>query len=130
MGDTNLISIKSVTEYHRMLGLPKPQHPLISVIDLKSFSIPFKEGTTNLVFDLYAISLKRNFYLKMKYGQQPHDFDEGTFFCMSPGQTIRIELEKGQVHDPSGWMILIHPDFLFNTTLAKTIKQYEFFSYR
>jgi len=26
-------------------------------------------------------------------------------------------------------MILIHPDFLWNTPLAKTIKQYEFFSY-
>lgn len=26
-------------------------------------------------------------------------------------------------------MILIHPDFLWNTSLAKTIRQYEFFSY-
>jgi AraC family transcriptional regulator, transcriptional activator of pobA len=29
----------------------------------------------------------------------------------------------------SGWMLLIHPDFLWNTSLAKTIKQYEYFDY-
>jgi AraC-like DNA-binding protein len=34
-----------------------------------------------------------------------------------------------EVKRPEGWMILIHPDFLWNTPLAKTIKQYEFFSY-
>jgi AraC family transcriptional activator of pobA len=29
----------------------------------------------------------------------------------------------------TGWMLLIHPDFLWNTPLAKTIKQYEYFDY-
>ena len=43
---------------------------------------------------------------------------------------LSVELEKSQVHEPSGWMILIHPDFLWNTSLAKTIKQYEFFGYQ
>ncbi len=28
------IHIKSVTEYHNLRGLPKPEHPLISVIHL------------------------------------------------------------------------------------------------
>lgn len=49
---------------------------------------------------------------------------------MSPGQVFGMEIEKGSVmHRPEGWMILIHPDFLWNTPLAKTIKQYEFFHY-
>jgi AraC family transcriptional regulator, transcriptional activator of pobA len=30
---------------------------------------------------------------------------------------------------PEGWMLLIHPDFLWNTSLAKIIKQYEYFDY-
>ena len=29
----------------------------------------------------------------------------------------------------TGWMLLIHPDFFWNTPLAKTIKQYEYFGY-
>jgi AraC family transcriptional activator of pobA len=67
---------------------------------------------------------------KFKYGQQASDFDEGVLFFMSPGQVFGVEFEKGSVmHRPEGWMILIHPDFLWNTPLAKAIKQYEFFNY-
>src|SRR5205085_2392284 len=29
----------------------------------------------------------------------------------------------------SGWMLLVHPDFLWNTPLARKIKQYEYFDY-
>lgn len=121
--------IKSITEYHHWLGLPKPEHPLISVIDLQSFKRPNKEELVRVIFDFYSVSVKKNFNAKMRYGQQPHDFDEGVLFCMAPGQVLSIQFEKGAIHEPSGWMILIHPDFLWNTPLAKTIRQYEYFSY-
>jgi len=123
------IRVKSITEYHRMVGLPKPEHPLITVIDIGSFSRPHVDGPFSILFDYYAISLKKNFHVKMKYGQQPHDFDEGVLSFMAPGQVLTINFEKGQKHNPSGWMIFVHPDFLWNTPLAKTIKQYEYFSY-
>jgi AraC-like DNA-binding protein len=121
--------IKSISEYHRLTGLPKPEHPLISVINLESVTRPPMDGPFSMIFDFYSISFKKNFNVKMKYGQQPHDFDEGTLHFMSPGQVLSVEFEKGQVHEPSGWMIFIHPDFLWNTPLAKTIKQYEYFNY-
>lgn len=73
--------------------------------------------------------MKRNFNAKVKYGQQECDFDEGIMFFMSPGQVLRIEVEKDALLQHSGWMLLVHPDFLWNTTLAKTIKQYEYFDY-
>jgi len=129
MTSAQTFRVKSITEYHRLVGLPKPEHPLISVIRLGTFERPAIEGPFTLIFDFYCISLKKNFNVKMKYGQQPHDFDEGVLHFMSPGQVLTVEFEKGQVHDPSGWMILIHPDFLWNTPLAKTIRQYEYFSY-
>jgi len=67
---------------------------------------------------------------KFKYGQQASDFDEGVLFFMSPGQVFGMDIEKGNIlHRPEGWIILIHPDFLWNTPLAKTIKQYEYFNY-
>jgi AraC family transcriptional activator of pobA len=31
--------------------------------------------------------------------------------------------------DLEGWMLFVHPDFLWNTSLAKKIKQYEYFGY-
>jgi len=48
---------------------------------------------------------------------------------MAPNQVFTMEVEKSEKLKPSGWVILIHPDFIWNTTLAKTIKQYEYFDY-
>lgn len=91
---------------------------------------PLAEGTFSLIYDFYSISMKRVKNAKFKYGQQSSDFDEGVLFFMSPGQVFSVDIEKGSaMHRPEGWMILIHPDFLWNTPLAKTIKQYEFFHY-
>jgi AraC-like DNA-binding protein len=120
---------KTITEYHRLMGLPKPEHPLISLIRMDTVTPPVTEGTFSLIFDFYSISLKRVYNAKFKYGQQSSDFDEGVLFFMAPGQVFGIELSESTRHRPEGWMILIHPDFLWNTSLAKTIKQYEFFSY-
>ena len=121
--------IKSITEYHRLLGLPKPEHPHISVIHIESFNAPPVEGPINLIFDFYCISLKRDLNARIKYGQQTCDFDEGVLFCMAPGQVWGLEFDEEATGTPSGWMILIHPDFLWNTPLAKNIKQYQYFSY-
>jgi len=121
--------IKTITEYHRLTGLPKPEHPLISVINIESIKTPPVDGSISLVFDFYSISLKRGFNARFKYGQQSYDFDEGVMFFISPGQVFGFELEKGSIQKPSGWMILVHPDFLWNTSLTKKIRQYEFFDY-
>jgi AraC-like DNA-binding protein len=120
--------IRSINEFHTLAGLPKPEHPLITIIDLEALKPPI-EGSYSRVFDFYSISLKKNFHLKMSYGQQPHDFDEGVLHFMAPGQVLTIHVEKDYVHNPSGWMILFHPDLLWNTPLARTIKQYEYFGY-
>src|ERR1019366_8213333 len=121
--------IKTISEYHQLMGLPKPEHPLISVINFESIKyLPYDESIS-LVFNFYSISLKRNFNGKMKYGQQEYDFDEGIMFFISPGQVFGIEVEKDEALKHSGWLLLIHPDFLWNTPLAKTIKHYEYFDY-
>jgi AraC family transcriptional activator of pobA len=67
--------VKSINEYHQFMGLPKPEHPLISVIDFESIKrLPYEESIS-VVFDFYSISLKKNFNAKLKYGQQEYDFD-------------------------------------------------------
>jgi AraC family transcriptional regulator, transcriptional activator of pobA len=123
------IRIKTISEYHQIMGLPKPEHPLVTVINFESIKkLPYSDSIS-LIFDFYSISLKRDFNAKMKYGQQQYDFDEGIMFFMSPGQVFGIEIEKGTTLKHTGWMLLVHPDFLWNTNLAKTIKNYEFFNY-
>ncbi|MDP9081695.1 MAG: AraC family transcriptional regulator [Bacteroidota bacterium] len=129
MASAQPLRIKTISEYHRVMGLPKPEHPLISVINFESIKyMPFEESIS-VVFDFYSISLKRDFNGRFKYGQQQYDFDEGLMFFISPGQVFGIEIEKGVALTHTGWMLLIHPDFFWNTHLAKTIKQYEYFSY-
>lgn len=121
--------IKSITEFHRVAGLPQPAHPLISVVDVSTVTPPVTEGYFSRIFDFYSISMKRMEEGRFQYGQQTSDFDEGVLFFMAPGQVFGIELDKAMTKRPTGWMILVHPDFLWNTPLAKSIKQYEFFDY-
>ena len=127
---TQLIQVKTISDFHRSAGLPKPENPLISVINLETMKRPTLDGTFSRVFGFYSISLKKNFHLKMRYGQQQHDFDEGALHFMAPGQVLTITYDKDQPHNPSGWMIFFHPDLLWNTSLAKNIKHYDFFGYK
>lgn len=129
MSNQQLFRFSTITEYHRAAGLPRPAHPLISVVRMDDITSPMAEGPFSLIYDFYSISLKKVQNVKFKYGQQACDFDEGVLFFMAPGQVFSVEIEKGATHRPGGWMILVHPDFLWNTPLAKTIKQYDFFNY-
>lgn len=129
MKNTQPYRFKTISEYHRVRGLPKPEHPLISVIDYKSIVHSMDNNPRSWVLDFYLISLKRDFSAKLRYGQQEYDFDEGVLFFISPGQVFRIEVDQVLASIKSGWILLIHPDFLWNTPLAKAIKEYEFFDY-
>jgi len=121
--------IHSISEFHRLRGLPKPEHPLISVVDYSAVQRPENISEVNWVLDYYSISLKRGIDGYLKYGQQDYDFNEGVMFFISPNQVFRIEAKDKAHEEKSGWMLLIHPDFLWNTSLAKSIQQYDFFDY-
>jgi len=64
--------------------------------------------------------------VKYSYGQQEYDFDEGILFFIAPNQVFSFEADDD--FKSSGSLLLIHPDFLWRTALAKTIKQYKFFN--
>jgi AraC family transcriptional activator of pobA len=122
------IRIKTVSQFHTLRGLPKPKHPLISVINFQDMAPALESGKQSLIFDFYMISVKRDMNHKYRYGQQDYDFDEGVMFCMAPHQILSVIREE-HGKNPSGWMMMIHPDFLWNTSLATAIKKYEFFDY-
>lgn len=131
MSNTKPYRVKSISEYHRLLGLPKPEHPLISAVNFDKVEHSQRNNSVNVVFDFYAVVLKHMKGIKYKYGQQYYDFeDDGALFFMSPNQVLSIEITEAEIPQKlSGWILLIHPDFIWNTSLAKNIKKYEFFDY-
>ena len=131
MAHTKPHRIKSISEFHRLRGLSKPANPLISVVTTDDFTKVPDQISMNVVFDFYFIALKRMKGVKYKYGQLHYDFeDDGILFFMSPNQVLQLEInEQVNTEKQSGWMLLIHPDFIWNTPLAKTIKEYDFFDY-
>jgi AraC-like DNA-binding protein len=130
MANNRPYRIKTISEFHHLRGLPPPEHPLISVINVEDIQKSAGEKPNLFVYDFYFIALKKNCAINMKYGQQQYDFDEGTMFFMSPNQVFGIEHSNNtQTEKRSGWMMFIHPDFLWNTSLARNIKRYEYFDY-
>lgn len=129
MASKELIRVKSISEFYKLKGLPKPEHPLISVIDYGAIECISEVNVKNWVFDFYHISIKRGLNAKLKYGQQQYDFDDGVMFFISPNQVFGIEPLPESTEKRSGWMLMIHPDFFWKTTLAQNIRKYNFFNY-
>lgn len=114
----------SLSEFHKMFGLPKPEHPLVSFIRLEDMTLPVEGLSENLVLDFYKIAYKDTIG-SAKYGQHHYDFGEGGLVFTAPGQVF----EKPKNNKTKGFLILLHPDVLLSYPLAKKIKQYGFFSY-
>ena len=123
--------LSTISDLHRLRGFPSPAHPLLSVVDLGTIKeLPSTEVTT-LVAEFYLIALKKGFHphVKTRYGQQAYDFDNGVLAFMAPGQIFSLEVDPAQTAPVAGWLLLVHPDFLWNTPLATKITQYNFFTY-
>jgi len=121
--------LRSIAEFHQFCNLPGPDHPLISLIDYSKVTYPFNESSVKWIQDFYTIGLKRNLNTKFNYGQQVYDFDSGILSFIAPLQFLKLEIDPQAVAEPTGWLLLIHPDFLWNTPLAKKIKSLDFFPY-
>lgn len=125
----NIHRFDSISEFHKLSGLPKPEHPLVSLVDYGKVDYQTDSDEISWVQNFYSVGLKRNINGKFKYGQQQYDFDEGLMSFVSPGQLVHIVINRSEEIKPTGFLLCIHPDFLWNTPLAKKIKQYDFFSY-
>ncbi|GLR19920.1 AraC family transcriptional regulator [Portibacter lacus] len=107
-----------------------PEHPLISLIDYSKINPTPEDNELKWVQEFYTISIKRNVIGKYRYGQQTYDFDEGLMTFFSPEQVISVKLIPEEAgNSPSGFILAIHPDFLFGTSLATNIKKYSFLNY-
>lgn len=122
--------IKSISEYHKLAGLPSPEHPLISLVNYSDVNYQYDGDEISLRSPYYTIALKHGVQGKMRYGHQAYDFDEGLMSFVAPGQVISVKAHYEEGSKPYGWLLLFHPDFLLKSPLADKIKQYDYFSYR
>ncbi|WP_440121467.1 helix-turn-helix domain-containing protein [Tenacibaculum sp. Ill] len=125
----SIIYIKSISQLMHAMGLSKPKHPLVGVVNLSEVSTQEAMSKVKIVNELYGITIKTKSISKVKYGRSVLDFDEGCLLGIAPGQAFEIEQEnkKGGL---AGWAIYFHSDFLENHPLADKITSYGFFDYQ
>lgn len=126
--ENNHPAFDSLSAAHRALGLPKPLHPLISLVNNANTQAGTAPPAGPHVLRFYKISYRPKLSGKLKYGQDYYDFDEGGLLFAAPNQVIGSSNDE-HTRECSLYTLLIHPDFLWNYPLAKKIKQYGFFSY-
>jgi len=120
-------AIRSISEFHRLLSLPEPRHPLVSVINLAESIFLEDDVWKGFVNRFYCIALKREAKGKIRYGQQHYDYDNGILSFTGPNQVQYLDLST--VECGSGYLLIFHPDFLLGHPLASNINSYNFFSY-
>ncbi len=119
-----IVKIESVDQFNAERG-QETLHPLVSVLDQsKSSSILEKQYRS----EIYIIFLKEAKSGRLKYGRNHYDYQDSTLLFIAPGQVFG-HTESSEPLQPSGWVLLFHPDFIRGTSLGRNIKNYHFFSY-
>lgn len=122
----NIIHINSIAEAHKLAGLQKQQHPLISVV--RSWpNVDVDLSQITITSELYIMSLK-GASGSLKYGKNNYDYQEGTLVFTAPKQALIFDADSNYDSD-SGWTIMFHPDLIRKSILATEIRQYTFFEY-
>lgn len=119
--------IDSINQWHRFMNLPAPEHPLISVVNFDVIDCYQTAEARAFFYNFYMVGIKKQCKGKIRYGQQPYDFDSGVMNFFAPGQVITSEIASSE--RLAGIWLMFHADFLRPYPLAKIIKEYGFFSY-
>lgn len=125
--DKKLIRFISISESHQAFGLPKPQHPLISLVHFNEQN-PFNTSMAPIydVLSFYKITLITHNNGRLKYGRDYYDYNEGSMIFLAPNQLVGSTEYNSRTYC---YILLIHPDFLLGHPLANKIRQYGYFAY-
>ena len=121
----------SIAEHNEALGLPAPEHPLISVVHTSTDN---PEGTLfckdirdiAISTDFYSVSIKKIISGEIAYGRTRYDFSNGSMIFTAPEQEIstsgvQVESEKR--------VLIFHQDYIRGHPIQEQIKKYHFFGY-
>lgn len=123
------ITIKSVEEAHRLLGLEEPLHPLVSVVHEDDLNLSLVPPEIKIQIDLFQVWLKDGMNCEVGYGRNSYDFSKGTLAFMKPGQILTSQNVMGKKHDFEGWVLVFHPDLIRKSDLGSHIHEYGYFDY-
>lgn len=120
---------KTLSSYLAYLGLPRPEHPMLSVFSSSAGgTLPCpRNSSPPITNDCYSISFKKHVKGKVTYGRTAYDFSNGALICIAPRQVL--QWDSSVVFEQKGFSINFHEDFLMGSDLAQRIKRYGFFSY-
>ncbi len=120
---------KTLSAYFKYLELPKPEHPMLSVLcsQENNFLPCPKKSSPPITSDCYTISLKKIIKGELNYGRTQYDFTNGTLIFMAPRQVMQWDNQAA--FEQKGFSINFHEDFIKGTELASKVKKYGFFSY-
>jgi AraC-like DNA-binding protein len=125
---SDFLQINTISELHKAFGYQKPNHPLVSVINLGKVEISENFLNFKIGAPFYNISLKTKTSQLFKYGREYFDFSEGVLLGIAPNQIIEID-ETSKKGDMEGWSLYFHPDLIRGYGLLDKISDYGFFSY-
>lgn len=116
---------KNISEYNRNNGLEAPANPLLHLIECAAVNrcdLMSEEFTA----DFYFIMFKKMKSGVILYGRTEYDHDNGSMSFIKPRQAMQfrdIELEE------SGFIVIIHEDYLHGHNLHNDMKKYGYFDY-
>lgn len=122
-----LFTIESIAMQHQLMGLPQPQHPLMSISRFDESTGATTTQTGSFTTRFYSIVIKRKCACRTRYGQNDYDYNQGMMSFFAPEQILSWNADDEM--PTTGWSISIHPDFLRGHILEQKIKEYGFFHY-
>ena len=125
---------ESLSKAMKAAGFSAPQHPLIALVNGVDRPVAGLPPPHRHVLNFYKISFRPTMGGSLRYGQTYFDFSEGGLFFAAPNQIVGNNDHVGDRPVENHCIneqitLLMHPDFLLNYPLAKTIKRYHYFSY-
>jgi AraC-like DNA-binding protein len=124
----DIIKVNTITEAHKIFGLGKPRHPLVSVYRHEDISLADIPAGLRFSVELYHIMLKKGCSGSLVYGRNSYDFEDGTMAFTGPGQVMSSTGDH-EIESATGWSIIFHPDLIRRSELGRNINNYGFFSY-
>jgi len=100
--------IDSIPEFCRLMELPPPEHPLVSVIRFELIKRLPADWLPTVVLNFFSVWLKK-------------EADIGVMRFFLPGQPVEEKLNE------CGCWLMIHPELLWNYSVEKNLDQYGFF---
>lgn len=122
-----VIHSKSINDLLVGMGLEKPTHPLITIIDTEKLAYGEETVGKRFASELFCIALKDS-SCGIDYGRNHYDFDDGVLIFIAPEQIITIKKPQ-ELNQVKGWMLYFHPDLIRKTALGAKIDAYSFFNY-